>query len=438
MFKNMYLFIQTIGCKITNTWNHSGFQKYLQNAGWLFFGRIFGMVISFFVTAYVVRYLGPEQFGMLSYAISFTGLFSFVAGLGVDSMLYRDLVDKPEMQNSLLGTAFWLKLSGGLLAFVSVLAFLPFLNNTKQINQLIIIIAASFVFQSLNIINLFFQAKVVSKIIAINFILVTLFLSAIKLVLVLLSAKLVWFGVIILAESIIYGIGYFYFYKRSKELINRWVFDKQLAKKMLIFSWPLILASAFVLVFNRIDQVMIKHLMNVGAVGLYDAAVRIAEIWYFVPSIIVSSIFPAIVNAKKSGYEVYKRRLMKLSLVVVGCSTVIALPIYLLAPILIKFLYGTSFGGATTVLRIYVWAGIGAALGGVINNYLIIENKTKTIFLINFFAMSTNVGLNLYLIPRFGINGAAYATLVSYSLIPILGILMNFRYFSWKQLSLLR
>ena len=114
---------------------HDGFKKYFHNTGWLFFGRIINLIISFFVVAYVARYLGPANYGLLMYSISFVGLFSFIANLGIDQVLYRDLIKYPEKENEYIGTAFFLKLIGGSLAFLSVLIF-TFILNTDQVTNI--------------------------------------------------------------------------------------------------------------------------------------------------------------------------------------------------------------------------------------------------------------------------------------------------------------
>ena len=92
--------------------NHSGFRKYFANTSWLMAERIIRMTVALFVGVYVARYLGPERFGLLSYANSFVGLFLALATLGLDSIVIRELVKNPESRNELLGTAFGLKIFG--------------------------------------------------------------------------------------------------------------------------------------------------------------------------------------------------------------------------------------------------------------------------------------------------------------------------------------
>ena len=95
-----------------NFFARPGFRKYFANTSWLLGERILRMAISLFVGIYVARYLGPERFGLLSYALSFVWLFSSLASFGLDDILVRELVQRPEQRNNLLGTVFWLKVCG--------------------------------------------------------------------------------------------------------------------------------------------------------------------------------------------------------------------------------------------------------------------------------------------------------------------------------------
>ncbi|AKM77829.1 MAG: Membrane protein [Candidatus Wolfebacteria bacterium GW2011_GWE1_48_7] len=404
---------------------HEGFKRYFKNTGWLFLGRLGGMAISFYSSVYLVRYLGPENNGALSYALSFVALFGFLASLGIDSILYRDLVDRPHDRDKLLGTALGLKIIGSLITIAAIFTALPFMYNDARVNLIIIIIAASLIFQSFNVFQYFFQANLLSKHTTVVYLTVTALLTTMKLSVIWLHKGLLFIALVLFLEPILYFLGHWFVYQRQQLKISQWQFDHNLARSMFIVSLPLILSSAFASIAGRIDQVMIKQLMDIRSVGLYDAAVRIAEVWYFVPSIIISSVFPAIVNAKKVGHAVYRNRLIKLTLYVFLGSVAVALPIYLFAPLIIRLLYGVAYMPAVGVLRIYVWAGIGVGMAAIVNNYLIIEHRTSSVFFVNFFSMAMNVLLNLYLIPKFGISGAALATLISYIAIPIIAIIIN-------------
>ena len=111
---------------------HSGFRKYFSNTSWLLGERVLRMVISLFVGIYVARYLGPERYGLLSYALSFVWLFSSLASFGIDEILVRELVRSPEQRKNLLGTVFWLKIFGSILMGTAIASVLHFKEEDQQ------------------------------------------------------------------------------------------------------------------------------------------------------------------------------------------------------------------------------------------------------------------------------------------------------------------
>lgn len=408
-----------IRLRLRTIWHHAGFQKYFRNASWLFVSRIASMAVSFVVAIWVARYLGPDSLGIINYAVSLVGIFSFLAGLGIDSILYRDLVNEPEKLNKLMGTAFWLKFFGTILAFLGVFITMLIFRASALTNLIILVIAASYIFQAFGVVPLYFQAKVKSKNLAIVGFIGVLFLSSLKVIFILTSASLVYFALVLMVEPIFYAVVYWIIYRMAGEQMSEWKFDKQIAKKMLAVSWPLMFTSAFAAVYSRIDQVMIGNFLDTKAVGIYSVASLLSEYWYFVPLGIINSLVPAIINGKKTGSKTYRRRLKGLLWLVTFISLSAAVFFTAFADRILLFFYGADFVSGADVLKIYIWGGIGMSLGFVVNQLLIIENKTKIIFIFSLISMVVNVILNLILIPRLGMPGAALATLISYSIIPL-------------------
>lgn len=399
--------------------NHEGFRRYFKNTGWMFAGQMFSLLISFFVGAWLARYLGPENYGVFNYAISFAGLFGFIAPLGVDAILSRDLVVHPEKRDELMGTAFGLKLIGGIIAFLSASLAAYFLETSYLIKIIVVIFSFNFVLSSFNIISTFFSSNVESKKNVKVLFFSSLIAAILKIALITFRVGIIWLSVILLLEFAIQSIGFISSYKKDNLLIKKWRFNKVLAGSILKKSWFLMLASAAAFIYLKIDQVMIGKMMSATDVGLYAAAVKLADIWYFIPGIICASLFPAIINAKKISDKIYRNRLNNLYWFMFVASILIALPITLFSRSLISFIFGFQYIGASSILQIYVWAGVGMFLGIAVNQYLLSENMMKTIFVLSFLTMTVNVMLNLILIPYLGLNGAALATLVSYLITPL-------------------
>ena len=198
-----------------------------------------------------------------------------------------------------------------------------------------------------------------------------------------------------------------------------WKFDKNIAKNLLRDSWPLIFASGFGLVYGKIDQVFIKNMLGAYLVGIYSVGVILSEVWYFIPNIIVSSVFPAVINAKKISEEMYHSRLKKLFFLLLGLAIAVSLSMTIFAPFLIKLIYGSAFMSGSIILQIYVWASVGTFLAALADTYLITENYRDVLIFRTFATMVLNIILNILWIPRYGIVGSAFATLISYSCGPL-------------------
>lgn len=404
---------------------HGGFRRYFANTGWLFFSRVFILFLAFFVSIYVARYLGPEKYGLMNYIISFVGLFSFIPSLGLNSILSRELVKDPSRKDVLLGTAFFLQVFGGVLGIVCVNFVSWFiLGGEKLVNYLILFVSLTFLLQALNVVDVYFQSRVMAKKVALIQVTYFFISSLIKVLFIILKFDYSYFVMLSLLEAFILACGLFFTYKKNNFSFSSWKFDFSLAKGLLKNSWPLMFSSAFLFIYSRIDQIMIKQMMNDYYIGLYSVTAKLSEVWIFIPSAIVGSLFPAIVNSKKTNQEVYKSRFKRLYSLLFFLSLLMSLLIFIFSKFLIQFLFGVEYMGALSSLRIYVWSGIATSIGFAISQYLIVENRTKELFFLNFFSMLINICLNLVLIPRYGIEGAAFATLFSYFTI-IFGLSFN-------------
>ena len=398
--------------------NHEGFRKYFKNTGWMFFGQMFSLLVSFFIGAWLARYLGPENYGVFNYAVAFAGLFGFIAPLGVDAILNRDLIAHPEKRDELIGTAFVLKLIGGILAFLSASVAAYFLETSYLVKWIVIIFSLNFVFYSFQAFSIYFASIVQSKKNVKSQFLASFIASILKVILICSKLGIIWLAVIFLLEIIIQSLGYFVNYNRAHLYIKNLKFNKNLALSILSKSWLLMLASAASFIYLKIDQVILGRILGAEDVGLYSAAVKLADIWYFLPGIICSSVFPAIINAKKQNEVIYKRRLKSLYFLMFTLSACIAGAVSIFAKSLMLLVFGPDYMHGVSALQIYVWAGVGFFVGVAVNQYLMSENMLRTIFWLNIVTMAVNIILNIYLIPLLGMNGAAVATFVSYSILP--------------------
>lgn len=392
-------------------------QEILVNFGWLISDRLLRLAIGLVVSILIARYLGPARYGLYSYALAFASLFGVLAGLGLESVVTRELVKKPWERQSLLGTAFWLQFTAGVLTWgivIGVAALLP--GGMEGTTWLVFIVAGSFVFQSFKVVEFYFQSRVEARFIVMGKVLPFLLVSALKIFLVLNQAPVAAFAAAFTLEAALDALGLWGIYRINGQKLSALKFDGSVAKEALAESWPLLLSGLSIMVYMRIDQIMLGYMRGSVDVGLYAAAVRISEVWYFIPVFLAQSSFPVIVRSKEENKGIYRRRLQNLFSFSCVFSYFMILPLMLFSHFIVVALFGPAYAASGKVVAMHVWAGLFVSLGVVQSSWLVSEGLTKLSLYRTVLGAVVNVILNLLLIPLFGIMGAAVATVASYAL----------------------
>lgn len=395
---------------------HEGFIKYFKNTSWLFAEKILRLVVGLFVGIWVARYLGPEQFGLLSYAQSFVGLFATIATLGLDSIVVRELVKDPSRSEELIGTAFWLKLIGAFIVLLLLSIAINFTSNNHATNVIVFVIASATVFQAFNVVDFYFQAKVLSKYIVFANV-ITLFCSTIiKIVLILNKASLLAFAWVVLFDSIVLALGFICFFIKYKTMGTlHIIFQKSTAVLLLKDSWPLMLGGFSFVVFSNIDTIMIKEIMGDFYVGIYNSAYRLITLWYFLPGLVLSSLMPSLINSYKN-LKLFMDRLLMISTALIWISIVVWLIYNIFDELIIKTTYGDKYIHAVNLLGSLAGVNLFIFFNSVWNSWMILENKTKQTFFFHITVALLNTVLNYFLIHEYGVNGAVYALLISFTI----------------------
>ncbi len=417
------MFLQKLKGLVPAQWrwvfDHSGVRRYSANTGWLFAGQMVSLVVAFFVGAYIARYLGPEKFGAINYAIGFSSILAFLAGFGIDTILKRDLLTYPERQAELLGTAFWLKLGAGFATLCLVNLVSLGVNHDAVSRLLIFIFSFTFILTSFNVLSTYFQARVQAKKVILAQMGAAFVSTILKLMFIYLGFGAPAFVAVYLADGIVLACGLYYEYRADLETPRAWKFDTLLAKNMCSAAVPLTLTYVMIMVYLKIDQVILKNIAGEQVLGLYSVAVKISEVLYMVPTLLCASLFPAIVNAKSTNALVYQKRLMWLYGALFVLAVLIAAPLSFGARYIIPFLFGAEYGLSVPIFQIYIWSVVPMFLITAVTQYLIAEDYTTIYLYSSAIGALSNTVLNLALIPRFGAVGAAITTLISYSLVPL-------------------
>jgi polysaccharide transporter, PST family len=392
-------------------------QKLIGNTGWLFADKILRIGVGLVVSVWIARFLGPAQYGLFNYALAFVALFGIFATLGLDGIVVRELVNYPERKDEILGTAFVLKLAGGGLALLLAVAAILLLRPADSlVHWLVAIIAAGTIFQSLDTIDFWYQARVESRFVVYVRSSAFLLVSAVKVLLILKKAPLIAFALAGCLEILLGALGLAIIYRMTGQRVLKWGMTAQRLGQTIKDSWPVAIGGIAVMVYMKIDQVMLGQMMGNKAVGVYSAAIRLSEVWYFIPMSIVASVTPSLIEAKKISPAVYFHRLAKLFRLMSALGLGIAIPMTFLSGYVAKALYGDEYGGVGPILAIHIWAALFVFLGVAQSPWSINEGLTKLALARTITGAAVNVLLNLLLIPQYGPIGAAIATTVSYAI----------------------
>ena len=392
-------------------------QQAIANTGWLFADRIFRISLEFFVNVWLIRYLTPEQFGLYSYAIAFVALFEPLANFGIDQIVVRDIAKKIGTPQQILSTVFILKAFSSTLALFLSIAAILYLRPDDYLGQrLVIIIGITLLFKVFDTVDLWFQSQIQSQYIVITKNIAFLISILVKIFLIVSKAPLVAFAYLILGEVILAKSVLIIVYNTQENAFSVNRFNWSQAKKIFKDSFLLMLSGVAILVYMRIDQIMLGQMAGTKAVGIYSVAVKLSESWFFLPMAITNSALPIIADYHKNNPQLYEQKLHELFKVAIGLTYLVAIPCTLFSRPIINILFGTDYTASATILSLHIWSGLFVCLGLVRNLWVISENFTGFAFTSTTTGAIINLGLNLILIPPYGAIGATVATLISYAI----------------------
>ncbi|WP_428419979.1 flippase [Methylibium sp.] len=386
----------------------------LVNSAWLMADKIVRLGVGLIVWVWLARHFGPEGFGLWNYAIAFTALFGAFATLGMDGVLVRELVRDPSRTGMLLGTAMGLRLLASALAAFASVGTLLWLRPGEWLPLVLVALnAVVLVFQSAQVIDLYFQARMHARpaVLAVNMAFLVTTIG--RLGLLAIEAPMAWFAVTLVIEAGLAASLLVVAYRSAERNNTPWQFDAHVAKALLLESWPLLLSSLAVMIYMRMDQVMLASMAGDEAVGQFSAALRIAEVWYFIPMALMSAAFPAMMKKREEGPEAYERYVQRLYDAMAWLGLTVAIITSLAASWVVPLLYGKQFTPAAEILSIQIWAGVTVTMSFVHSRWLLAEGLQRYGLVYTLLGACVNVSLNLILIPRFGPHGAAWATLVT-------------------------
>jgi len=383
------------------------------NMSWLFMDKIIKILGGIFVGIWVARYLGPEDFGALNYALAYISFFLILTNLGLEQIVIREILKSPMRTKYLLGTVFTLKLIGSLCAVILVFLSFLFIKTDHFVSILIIILAMGFIAQSFDTVDYFFQSKILAKNIIIARSAAFTISLLMKIYFIVGDYSVVYFAIAITIDMYLSALFLFLMYKKSALLSSRWVFSKIIAKRLLVFCWPIALSVFLISIHTKVDQIMIGKILGLADVGVYVVALRISELFYFIPAIVVSTFLPYLLNLKKINPNLYADRLLQLYSAMFWLGIAFSLFSICYGKLIISYLFGGAYSDAYKALVYSVWSGVFIGQATVRGILIINDNSQKYRLYNNFIMMIMNIVANIFLIDLMGISGAALATLLT-------------------------
>lgn len=394
---------------------NSLFRRLVGNMSWLIIDKVVRLSVGLFIGVWVARYLGPAQYGLLNFAQAICGICGAIAGLGIDSLIVRDFSQQPQQSGEIMASAFLLRSVASLFALFVCLGLGLLLRDDTFGRIIVGITSLGLLFQTFDIIDFWFQSQLRSRVSVIARNIAFGACALVKIILVLTKASLPLFAAVGVAEVAISALTLCFAMRYAAKIKVTWQVTRQRIFSMVYEGAPLTLSAIVVILYMRIDQVMLNKMLGDQAVGNFSAAIKISEILFFIPSAVIASAAPVLATLHNSDHSRYLWRFQHLFLFLAWYALLAGIIISLSASWIVHFLYGAQYSQAASVLTIHVWATLSVAFGVASGQYLLLEGLTKISLQRTALGCCVNIALNLIMIPRYGVCGAAFATVISYS-----------------------
>lgn len=383
-----------------------------KNTIWIVSCRLVQSLLSLVIGMLTARYLGPSDYGLVNYAASVVAFVAPFMKLGLNHILVNESMNDSEKDGEIFGTAITFNIFSSVLCIIGVTAFVYVANPNEKITLIVCVLYSFNLFaQALEMIQYWFQAKMISQYTSLTSLGAYLIVSAYKVYLLIAQKSIYWFAVSQTLDYIIVAVVLIIFFKKLSH--QKFSISMQRFRKMFSQSKHFIISSLMITVFAQTDKIMLKSMLSSEAVGIYSAAITCAGMTGFVFVAIIDSIRPVVFANKKASKKTYENSLIMCYSIVIYLSLAQSAVFTVFSKLIIKVLYGAQYEASAKALRVIVWYTTFSYMGSIRNIWLIAEEKQKYLWIINLSGATANVLLNAMLIPLMGIMGAAWASLIT-------------------------
>lgn len=381
-----------------------------KNTIWPMAEKIYRLLLSFGIYAWMARSLGPESFGNLNYALSLLAFFEALSNLGLINIIKQEMIKIPKDSSIIIGSSLYLYFIGALISSIG-LGLTYFFNH----NILLLVFIPFYFFRVFDVWEHFLDATKRSIVVARYKIFSFSLISFFRIIILYLQCNLIIVALSFLLEPLILSL--FYYYHFQKEKISKIRYDYKLMLHLIKRSWPIIFSSFAVLTYMKLDQIMLMHLTTSKEVGLYSAAVKLSEVWFFIPISLCNAFFPSIVSSysieNSNKFEESLQKLHSILLYTFLLGVIILIP---LSKIFIPLLFGEKYIPSINIFSVHIFSSLFIFFGQAQGIWDTCSNQIGYSFFRAAMGGLSNLILNFYMIPLWGVMGAAYATILSYSI----------------------
>ena len=384
----------------------------LKNATWIIGCRVLQSVLGLFVGMLTARYLGPSNYGVINYAAAVVAFVIPIMQLGFRNTLVHEIINKPDREGKTVGTALVFNVISAVLCIIGIAVFAFCANHGEKETIIVCILySLSLPFQAIEMIQYWFQSKLLSKYTSIVSIIAYIVVSAYKVYLLASGKSIYWFALSQMLDFLIISVLLVLIYRKKSS--QKMGISVSVGRSMLSSSKHYIVSGVMVTTFGYVGSIVLKFFMDSSAVGFYSAAVTCNGVTAFIYSAIIDSARPSILESKAKGKDDYENKLKTLYSVIIFIAFMQSVFMCIFGKYVVGILYGAKYTASVLPLQIVCWQNVFSFIGTVRNIWILAEGKQKYLWIINLCGAVFSILLNIVLVYFFSVVGAAIAAVLT-------------------------
>jgi O-antigen/teichoic acid export membrane protein len=389
--------------------------KITKNIVWLMFDQVFILVLQFAVGIKIANYYGAELYGKYNYAVSLVA-FSAIFFELLNSRIIKKHYTDDNFNNIVFNVNFFRNTMAGIIFFIPILLKLTVGMDNLLFYMLLLICLDNILTTATYGIENFFEFKLESRRVVISNNIVKIISYTLQYVGMLFGMGIIAVPAIRCIGSLI-RMGILKFQYQRTYLSKLESLEKRVDRGLLLsiidegkFLWVTYISF---LVYTQVDRLMIKQYLGVAEVGIYTIGVQLSAILAILLAPVQNSLFPKMMELYRRDYKEYYNFYLFSNTLITQFYLVVTVISIFVVKLLFGYVYAQEYTPAIGVYSILAVSIFIKANGSLQTGHMTLKNITKKSFYKTLISLVINIVLNAILIPRYGIDGAAIATLIT-------------------------